>query len=67
MEGVPKIKLGAAHLLRRPLGDKFLNGAIVPALPTSIPNFNFLALIVFEIEGSQNLMWGYYPLPYHLR
>ena len=31
MEGVPKLKLGAADLLRRPLADKFLYAAIVPA------------------------------------
>jgi len=30
-EGVPKWKLGAADLLRRPLADKFLHVAIVPA------------------------------------
>jgi len=31
-------------------------------MATSIPNFNFLALIVSEIKRvSQNLMWGYYP------
>jgi len=28
-------------------------------MPTSVPNFNFLALIVSEIKRvSQNLMWG---------
>jgi len=27
-------------------------------MPTSVPNFNFLALLVFEIKVSQNLMWG---------
>jgi len=30
MEEVPKEKLGAADLPRRPLADKFLHGAIVP-------------------------------------
>ena len=31
-------------------------------MPTSVPNFNFLALLVSEIKrGSQNLMWSYYP------
>ena len=36
MEGVPKLKLGAAAFLRRPLADKFLQIAIVPEkyLPT---------------------------------
>ena len=29
--GVPKYKLGAADLLRRPLADKFVHVAIVPA------------------------------------
>ena len=29
-------------------------------MPTSVPNFNFLALLVSEIKRvSQNLMWGY--------
>jgi len=37
-------------------------------MPTSMPNFNFLALIVSEIKRVfQNLMWGYYPLPYPIR
>jgi len=31
MKGLPKYKLGAADLLRRPLADKFLQVAIVPA------------------------------------
>ena len=32
-------------------------------MPTSLLNFNILALLVSEIKrGSQNLMWGYYPL-----
>ena len=54
-------KVGAADLPRRPLADKFLHVAIEPAMPASMPNFNFLALFVSEIKRvSQNLMWGYY-------
>ena len=30
MERVPKLKLGAADLLRRPLADKLLHVAIIP-------------------------------------
>jgi len=34
-------------------------------MPTTAPNFNFLALIVSEIKRvPKNLMWDYYPLPY---
>ena len=28
-------------MIRRPLADKFLHVAIEPAMPASIPNFNF--------------------------
>jgi len=56
--------MGAAHLPRRPLADKFLHGAIVPANAYLVPNFNFLVLIVSEIKRvSQNLMWRLLP-PY---
>jgi len=52
--------VGAADLPRLPLADKFLHVAIEPAMPASMPNFNFLALFVSEIKRvSQNLMWGY--------
>jgi len=39
-------------------------------MPTSIPNFNFLAIIVSEIKRvPQNLMWELLPppLPYLIR
>jgi len=37
-------------------------------MPTSMPNFNFLALLVPEIKRvSQNLMWVTSPLPYPVR
>ena len=50
--------LGDADLPRRPLADKFLHEAIVPANAYQrIPNFNFLVLSVSEIKRVyQNLM-----------
>jgi len=53
--------VGAADL-KRPLADKFLHGAIVPANACQHTNFNLLALIVSEIKRvSQNLMWWLLP------
>ena len=54
--------MGAAYFPRRPLTDKRLHGAIVPANAYQRTKFQLpIALIVSEIKRvSQNLMWGYY-------
>jgi len=48
MEGVPKEKLGAADLLRRPLADKFLHVAIVPANAYQSTKFQLSSSISYE-------------------
>ena len=63
-EGVQKLKLGAADLPRRLYRPNFYMELQYLQMPTSILNFNFLALIVSEIKRvSQNLMWGLLPSP----
>ena len=61
MERVPKLKLGAADPLRRPLADTFLHVAIVGLylqMPTSVPNFQLSSSIGFgDMRGSQNKKW----------
>jgi len=58
MEGVPKEKLGAADLLRRPLADKFLQIAIVPANAYQPTKFQLSSSISFgDMRGSQNKKW----------
>ena len=49
MTGIPEYKVGAADLPRRPLAVKLLYVAIVPEMPASVPNFNFLARLLSEI------------------
>ena len=42
-----------------PQRTNFHTGSQYAQMPTSVPNFNFLALLVSEIKRtSQNLMWG---------
>jgi len=54
MEGVPK-KLGAAGLLRRPLADRFLHVAIVPASAYQRTKFQLSSSISLgDMRGSQN-------------
>jgi len=43
MEGVLKLKLGAADLPRRSLADKFLHGAISPANAYQHTKFKLLS------------------------
>jgi len=58
MEGVPNYKVGAADLPRRPLADKFLYVAIVPANAYQQTKFKLSSSISFEhMTGSQNKMW----------
>jgi len=47
MEGVPKEELGAADFLRRPLVDKFLHVAIVPANAYQRTKFQLSSSISF--------------------
>ena len=57
MERVPKLKLGAADLLRRPLADTFLHVAIVPANAYQ-PTKKLSSSIGFgDMRGSQNNKW----------
>jgi len=56
--GVPKLKLGAADLLRRPLADKFLHVAIVPANAYQRTKFSTSSSISFGgMRGSQHKKW----------
>ena len=58
MERVPKLKLGAADLLRRPLADTFLHVAIPANAYTSLPNFQLSNSIGFgDMRRSQNKKW----------
>jgi len=53
-----KKKLGAADLLRRPLADKFLQVAIVPANAYQSTKFQISSSISFkDMRGSQNKNW----------
>ena len=46
----PKIKKnGGAGLPRRPLADKFYTESQYLQMPTTVPNFNFLAPLITEI------------------
>jgi len=57
MEGIPKYKLGAADLHRRPLADKFLHVAIVPADAYQRTNFQLSSSISLgDMRGPQNKM-----------
>jgi len=57
--GGPKLKCGAADLSRRPLADKFLCRAIVPASAYQGTKFNFLAWLVLEIwRGPKIKIWS---------
>ena len=50
-DGGPEIKVGAADLPKRPLADKFLHGAIVPANAYQCTNFQLNSSISFgEME-----------------
>ena len=52
MEGVPKLKLGAADLLRRPLADKLLHVAIIPENAYQRTKFQLSSSITFGVmEG----------------
>jgi len=52
MEGVPKYKLGAADLLKRPLADKFLQVAIVRANAYQRTKFQLSSFISYwDMEG----------------
>jgi len=54
MEGVAKYKLVAADLFRRPLADKFLHVAIVPANAYQLTNFPLFTSISFgDMTGSR--------------
>ena len=62
--GGPKIKVGAADLPRRPLADKFLHGAIVPANAYQRTKFQLPSSISFgDMEGSQNQKNGAADVP----
>jgi len=59
MEGVPKQKVGAADLPRRPLVVKFLNVAIVPANACQHTKFQLSSSISFgDMRVSQNIKVG---------
>ena len=59
MERVPKLKLGAVNLLRRPLADTFLHVAIVPANAYQ-PTKKLSSSIGFgDMRGSQNKKWEF--------
>ena len=58
MEGVPSLKLGAADLLRRPLADKFLHVATVPANDYQRTKFQLSSsIIIGDMRGSQIKKW----------
>ena len=58
MEGVPKYKLKAADLLRRPLADKFLYRALVRVNAYKCAKFQLHSSISYwDTEGSQNKNW----------
>ena len=58
MEVVSKQKVGAADLPRRPLADKFLYVAIVPANACQHTKFQLCSSISFgDMRGSQNKKW----------
>jgi len=58
MEGVPNYKLGAADLLRRPLADKFVHVATVPANAYQRIKFQLSSSISLgDMRGSQNKKW----------
>jgi len=55
MEGVPKQKLRAVNLPRRPLADTFLHGALVHANAYQHTEFKLPISISFgDMEGSQS-------------
>jgi len=55
MEGVPQKKVGAAGLPRRPLADKFLQLARVPANACHRTKFQLSSSISFgDMRGTQN-------------
>ena len=60
MEGVPKQKLRAVNLPRRPLADTFLHGALVHANAYQHTEFKLPISISFgDMEGSQSKKnWG---------
>ena len=58
MEGFPNYKLGDADLLRRPLADKFLHVATVPANAYQRTKFQLSSSISFgDVRGLQNKKW----------